>query len=105
MRESHDPVDLARAERETLRWVLLLALWHARPYGAAESVLLSTAQEIPLLVTGDIVRRELGSLAERGLVRLQRDRAVWHAAITAAGEDVVEYRADAPPGVARPPKW
>lgn len=98
-------IDLARAERETLRWVLLLALWHARPYGTTEYVLVRTAHDIPLNVTSDIVRRELESLSQRHLIVLEKEQAVWVARITAQGEDVVDHRAPAPPGVARPPKW
>jgi len=101
----NDAIDMARAERETLRWVLLLALWHARPYGATEYVLVRTAQDIPLNVTSDMVRRELSSLAQRNLVAIDNDQPVWSASITALGEDVVDHRAPAPSGVARPPKW
>lgn len=97
-------IDHARAEREYLRWVILLALWHARPYGTTEGVILGACRDIPLRVTTDEVRRELDSLAKRGLVEIERD-ALWSATITAAGEDVVDYRADAPAGIARPPRW
>lgn len=97
-------IDHARAEREFLRWIILLALWHARPYGTTEGVILSACRDIPLRVTTDEVRRELDSLAKRGLVEVQRG-PVWSATLTAAGEDVVDYRADAPPGIARPPRW
>jgi hypothetical protein len=101
----NDAIDLARAERETLRWILLLALWHARPYGTTEYVLIRTAQDIPLRVTQDMVRRELESLALRGLVEIEHDQPVWNAKMTALGEDVVDHRAPAPAGIARPPKW
>lgn len=101
----NDAIDMARAERETLRWVLLLALWHARPYGTTEYVLVRTAQDIPLNVTSDMVRRELNSLAQRLLVTIDHSQPVWLANITALGEDVVDHRAPAPPGIARPPKW
>lgn len=97
-------IDHARAEREYLRWVILLALWHARPYGAAEGVILGACRDIPLRVTTDEVRRELDSLAKRGLVEVTRG-ALWSAQLTAAGEDVVDYRVDAPVGIARPPRW
>lgn len=101
-----DPaIDIARAERETLRWVMLYALWHARPYGTTEMVLLRTAQDVPIAVTPDTVRQELASLAKRGLLTLIRDAAIWQAEITAEGEDVVEHRAPCPPGIARPPRW
>lgn len=98
------PIDVARAEREYLRWIILLALWHARPYGTTEGVILAACRDVPLQVTADSVRRELASLAARGLVRVSRGPE-WHAELTAAGEDVVEYRAEAPAGIARPAKW
>lgn len=97
-------IDHARAEREYLRWVILLALWHARPYGTTEGVILGACRDIPLRVTQDEVRRELASLAKRGLVQVT-EGPVWQAEITAAGEDVVDYRAEAPAGIARPPRW
>jgi len=102
---TQDIVDLARAERESLRWILLLALWHARPYGTSEHVLLRTAHDIPLRVTLDMVRKELGHLHGRKLITLIENQPVWHAEITADGEDVVDFRAPVPPGIARPPKW
>lgn len=101
----NDAIDLARAERESLRWVLLLALWHARPYGTSEQVLGRTCQDIPIRVTHDVVRAELDSLAKRGLVTVAKAGPVWHAELTAAGEDVVDFRTDAPAGIARPPRW
>lgn len=97
-------IDHARAEREYLRWVILLALWHARPYGTTEGVILSACRDIPLRATTDEVRRELDSLEKRGLVAVQRG-ALWSAQLTAAGEDVVDYRAEAPAGIARPQRW
>lgn len=103
---TQDIVDIARSERETLRWILLYALWSARPYGTTEYVLIRTAQDIPLLVTQDLVRREMESLASRGMISIEKNnQPLWHARITALGEDVVEYREDAPKGIARPPKW
>lgn len=100
-----DIVDLARAERESLRWILLLALWHARPYGTTEHVLLRTAHDIPLRVTLDMVRQELGYLEKRALIKADKNKPLWNAEITAEGEDVVDFRAPAPAGIARPPKW
>lgn len=97
--------DIARAEREHLRWILLSALWYARPYGCNEHVLTRTAQDIPLRVTPDLVRRELHYLEGRGLVMVDKESQLWGAEITADGEDVVDYRADCPAGIARPRKW
>jgi hypothetical protein len=110
MSDEHDTrqidraLDLARAERETLRWVLLTALWHARPYGTTESVILACAQDVGLCATTDFIRRELGWLDSHGLVEIHRG-PVWSAKLTALGEDVYDYRAEAPAGLARPPRW
>lgn len=103
MADDH-PMDLARAEREYLRWIVLLALWHARPYGASEGVILAACRDVPLRVTSDELRRELRSLEQRGLLRLSQG-PLWHAELTPAGEDVVDYRAEAPAGIARPARW
>lgn len=97
-------IDHARAEREYLRWVILLSLWHARPYGTTEGVIMGACRDIPLRVTSDEIRRELDSLAKRGLVELARG-PLWNATLSADGEDVVDYRAEAPAGIARPPRW
>lgn len=99
-------IDLARAERETLRWVLLTALWHARPYGATEHVLLLAANDAGLRTTSAEVRAELDWLARHDLAEVERRaRPMWDAAITALGMAVYEYREDAPAGMARPPRW
>ena len=44
-------IDMARTERESLRWILLSALWHGRPYGVNEHVLLMTARDVLLRST------------------------------------------------------
>jgi hypothetical protein len=99
-------IDMARAEREALRWLMLTALWHARPYGTREDVLLSCAHEIPIYATADLIRRELGWMESHGLATLVREASpIWAAKLTALGEDVYEYRAAAPAGLARPPRW
>ena len=99
------PVDIARAERETLRWILLLATWYARPYGVSEAVLVRCAHDIPLRVTPDQVRQELNHLAGHNLLKINAEAAHWHVSIGVLGEDVVDYRAPAPLGVARPPRF
>ena len=98
-------IDLARAERETLRWIILSALWHGRPYGVNEHVLLMTARDIPLRVNADLVRSEMGSLEKRSLVKVGRAGPSWWGELTAEGEAVVDYRAEAPNDIARPPRW
>lgn len=99
-------IDIARAEREALRWLMLTALWHARPYGTREDVLLACAHEIPIYANAELIRRELGWLESHGLAAIVKDASpIWSVKLTALGEDVYEYRADAPAGLARPPRW
>ena len=98
-------IDIERAERETLRWVLVTALWFARPYGALETLLVSVALDVPVRASAADVRRELGWLDSHGLVQLDTRAAVWSAKLSALGEDVYEYRAEAPAGLARPKRW
>lgn len=106
---ANDPIskaiDIERAERETLRWVLVTALWYARPYGALEGLLVSCAHDIPLRASSHDVRRELSWLDSHGLVQLDTRGPVWSAKLSALGEDVYEYRAEAPAGLARPKRW
>jgi hypothetical protein len=98
-------LDLGRAHRETLRWVLLTALWHSRPYGAREDLLSLCAADTGVSATMDEVRRELGWLESHGLARIERHGPVWAAMLTAHGEDVYDYPAESPAGLARPPRW
>lgn len=100
-------IDIARAERENLRWIILSALVRAEPYGTNEHVLWRTAMDMPLEITPDQVRRELSYLAGKGLelITLNKSAPLWSAQITPAGSNVVDYRADCPVGIARPPKW
>lgn len=98
-------IDMARAEREALRWILLSALWHGRPYGVSEHVLLMTARDVLLRSTADQIRAELSSLEKRGLVTIGKTQPLWWAELTAEGEAMVDYRAECPVDIARPPRW
>ena len=100
-----DIVDIARAQRESLRWVILLALWHARPYGTNESVLMRIARDTALHITPDQIRQEMNYLKGRKYIDVQSNQPIWHAEILPEGEDLVDYRADCPEGIARPAKW
>ena len=99
-------VDQAKVRRESLRWLILLALNNARPLGAHESVVLATAQAIYADATPLEVRRELDYLADRELVKLVRlPSGPWHADLTRFGTDIAEYTIDCEPGIARPVKY
>lgn len=98
-------IDLDRQRREFTRWVLLLALYNARPLGAWEEVLVSTMQGVYVDATKQEVRVELDYLDERALVKVtRRPDGRWFAELRRAGIDFVEYTVDAEPGIARPAK-
>jgi hypothetical protein len=98
--------DQERLRREQLRWLLLLALNYARPYGAQEVVMLGTAQGVYPDATGLEVRRELDYLEGRRLVEIKRSPSgPWHAELTRYGVDIAEYTIDCEPGIARPAKY
>lgn len=99
-------VDMEKLRREQIRWVLLLALNHARPYGTAEVVLLGAVQGVYQDATALEIRRELDYLEARRLVELAKaPSGPWHAELTGLGVDVAEYTVDVHPGIARPQKY
>ena len=57
-----------KLRREQLRWILIMALNNARPYGTAESVLLATAQAVYPAATALEVRSDMDYLDTRRLV-------------------------------------
>ncbi|MDO4698306.1 MAG: hypothetical protein Q4A60_06495 [Pasteurellaceae bacterium] len=93
-------------KKEHIRWLILLTLDHARPIGAAEGLILSTIQTVPMQLTMIELRRELDYLADKGLVEIKgRETARWHAKLTSKGVDVVEYTEPVGAGIARPEKY
>lgn len=99
-------IEFEKNKREHVRWLILLTLDHARPIGAAESLILTTIQSVPMQLTALELRREMDYLAGRDLVELRgRDTARWHAKLTSEGVDFVEYTTGAINGVARPEKY
>jgi hypothetical protein len=99
-------IDMERTRREQLRWIMLLALNHARPYGCVEFVLLGTAQGMYQDATAHEIRLQLDYLDDRGLITLEKSPAgVWRAELTRLGVDLVEYSIPCEPGIARPPKY
>lgn len=104
-RPIHTAIDIGRAEREVLRWVILDTLWHARPYGCDEQLLLSVCESVRLRATRAMLRAEMNAVALRGLATLDARGPIWAMQITADGEAVVDYRSDCPADIARPPRW
>lgn len=100
------PFDAEKSHRETLRWVILLALNAARPLGAGEILIIGAVRQAIPDVTARELRNELDYLAERDLIHLDgRDSPQWRAKLTRYGVDVTEYTVDCEPGIARPPKY
>lgn len=96
-------IDIAKARREELRWIILLALNAARPMGTSEAVIKNAVEPVVLDITQHEVRSELDYLEERGLITVaDRDGLVWHAKINRYGIDVVEYTVSCDPGIKRP---
>lgn len=98
-------LDLESAEREVARWLILLALDAADHLGATEAMLLAALREPLPMLSAQVLRHECRYLAGRNLITLSlMEGRPWRAAITAAGTDIVEYRTECPPGIARPVK-
>lgn len=103
---NHDPIDHARARRESLRWYLLLAIYHARPSEICDSVLESTLRSVYPDLTAMETRQQIDYLAHRELVQLRKQPSGrWWSELTSTGTDVVEYTVDCDPGIARPVKY
>lgn len=99
-------IDLARARREELRWLILRSLYAAQPVGASETIIRNAIDPcIPDLTIAEL-RRELDYLEERDLVAIsERLRPIWFAKINRHGVDIVEYTVECEPGIARPKQW
>lgn len=99
-------INMARARREELRWLILSALYAAQPIGTSEAVIKNAIEPVILDLTLLEIRKELDYLAERDLVTVShRDGPIWTAKINRHGIDVVEYTVDCLPGIARPKQW
>lgn len=99
-------VDPVKVRREHVRWLLILTLNNARPVGCYEEVILATLQGMYPDATQLEVRRELDYLAERGLVKLDKQPSGrWFGDLTRYGVDLAEYTIDCAPGIARPEKY
>jgi hypothetical protein len=99
-------VDNEKIRRESMRWIVLLTLLNASPIGAYEELVLATLQAMFPDATALEVRKHLDYLADRALVKLNKEPSGrWFADLTRDGTDVAEYTVDVDPGIARPPKY
>lgn len=98
-------IDMERARREEMRWLILRALYAAQPMGTSEVIIRNALEPVIPDATETEIRNAQDYLVERGLISVERDRPVWFAKINNHGLDVVEYTVDCRPGIARPRKW
>lgn len=99
-------IDLEKARREELRWMILRALYAAQPIGTTEIIVMKAIEPVVPDVTLNEIRRELDYLTERNLATVSNtDSPVWFAKINRYGIDFVEYTIDCHPGIARPKRW
>ena len=99
-------LDQAKHRREFMRWVLMLALYNARPIGAWEELLLSVVQGVWPDATKHEVRLNLDYLLDRKLIELKKEPSGrWFGELNRYGVDMVEYNIDCEPGIARPEKY
>ena len=98
-------IDMERARREEMRWLILRALYSANPTGTSEVIIRNAMEPVIPDATELEIRKELDYLEERELVKVERNRPVWFGKINNHGIDFVEYAVDCRPGIARPRKW
>jgi hypothetical protein len=100
-------IDLEKTKRETLRWLIMVTLNAARPFGTTEPVILSAVETVIPGVTQLEIRRELEYLENRQLVEISGRglQPSWQSKLTHHGIDVVEYTVECYPGIGRPQKW
>lgn len=102
----NDALNLEQKQREEARWRILRVLDAGRPIAVSETIVWRVLTDVKLPLSLTAVRRELGYLRDCGLAEIEsEDSDTWLARLTAAGVDVVEYNATAPPGIARPRKY
>lgn len=98
--------DQAKIRRESMRWLIILTLYNARPIGAYEELVLVTIQAIYADATPLEIRREMDYLFERGLAHLVREPSGrWFASLMRDGVDLAEYTVECDVGIARPAKY
>jgi len=98
-------IDMEKARREEMRWLILRALYAAQPMGTSEVIIRNALEPVIPDATELEIRKEMDYLEERDLAKIERNRPVWFAKINNHGIDFIEYVVDCRPGIARPKKW
>ncbi len=83
-------VDMEKARREEMRWVILYALYSAQEIGTSESIIRYAIDPACPGATELEIRRALDYLEERKLIGVER-KQIWYAKINNHGVDVAEY--------------
>lgn len=92
--------------RKEVRSRILTALYYGRPHGLVSTILWRALDDSDLPVTEKELAREASYLAAKALVEVTGEiRRDWHAKLTAAGIDLMEYSTDPPPGIDRIEKY
>jgi hypothetical protein len=95
--------EIAKARRETMRWMLLTVINISRPRGINTAALLPIMQATYPDATHLEIRRELDYLHERELVKIDKDPLDnWFVTLMRYGIEVVEYTCPCDPGISRP---
>lgn len=100
-------LDLTRANRETLRWLILQALYAAQPYGCNEQIVFQAIVPTMPALTALEMRQQLDYLAERELLEItgKGSQQFWFVKLNNHGVDIVEYTTECRGGIARPAKY
>ena len=102
---SRDRQHIIDAHRRNIRWYILKIADLGRRHGVAETTVLRALTDSHLSPSPNEVRDEMVYLEDCGFLKLDRDGPQWGARITATGMDVVNYDADCPKGIGRPPLY
>lgn len=99
-------IDLDQANREEARWRILRCLDAGRPLSVSETIIFRVLSDLSLPTTPHGLRRELGYLEGRALIKISNtETPTWSAELTRDGVDLVEYTVPCGAGIARPKKW
>lgn len=99
-------VDIEKARRELIRWIVLLALNNGRPFDFNEEGLQAVVRAVYSDITALELRRQLDYLEGCGLIAIKKSPSgSWAALLTRKGIDTCEYTIDCEPGIDRPAKY
>lgn len=86
-----------------VRWEIMRTLGVGGHLGATESMLQRVIDSAYVGITATERRNQLAYLESRKLIEVERSEIEdWRAVLTRHGTDLVEYRCDCEPGIARP---